>query len=164
MVSTRTAEADDLPFLWDMLWEAAAVAPSMRALGKENALALPENHRYLADWGRAGDLGVVAVDDAGRRVGAAWIRIFRADSPAYGFVSADVPELAIGVAQDARRRGVGGALLDALFDRARTQGFLAISLAVDRRNPAKDLYARKGFRDAGVSDPADDGLTMIIAL
>ena len=40
----RTVQISDLPFLSDMLYEAAAVAESMRILGKEKALSLPVKH------------------------------------------------------------------------------------------------------------------------
>jgi ribosomal protein S18 acetylase RimI-like enzyme len=79
-------------------------------------------------------------------------------------VATDVPELSIGVAAEARGRGVGSALLDALLTLARERGYRAVSLSVDRRNPARRLYERKGFRDAGISDPSDSSVTMIAQL
>jgi GNAT superfamily N-acetyltransferase len=164
MVQIRPVQADDEPFLWDMGWEATAVDPGLRAMGREAAFALPHVRKYLDGWGRPGDAGVVAVADDGRWLGAAWYRLFPAEDPGYGFVAADVPELAIGVADEARGQGVGGALLKALVAMAREQGYRALSLSVDRRNPARRLYERHGFRDAGVSDPADTSVTMIASL
>lgn len=163
MFTIDPAQPDDLPFLWDMLW-AAAVAEEVRALGWSAGFALPDVHHYLAGWGRPGDAGVVARDETGRRLGAAWYRLFPAEDPGYGFVAPDVPELAIGVVSAARSRGVGGALLDALAATARTRGFRALSLSVDRRNPARRLYERTGFRDAGTFDPTETGVTMLLAL
>ena len=156
----RPAQPDDVPFLWDMGWEATAVDPGMRALGREAAFADPHVRRYLDDWGRAGDAAVVAVAADGQRLGAAWYRLFTADDPGWGFVAPDVPEISIGVVAAARGKGVGSALLDALLALARQQGHRAISLSVDRQNPARRLYERKGFRDAGVSEPTDSSVTM----
>jgi ribosomal protein S18 acetylase RimI-like enzyme len=136
----------------------------MRAMGRDAALAVPSSRKYLDGWGRPGDAGVVAVDDEGCRLGAAWYRLFPADDPAYGFVAPDAPELAIGVAADARSQGVGRALLDALLAMGRDQGYRAVSLSVDRRNPARRLYQNAGFRDGGLSDPDDTGVTMIAML
>lgn len=164
MVTIRPAQHDDLPFLWNMGWEATAVDPGLCELGREAAFARPELRKYLEGWGRPGDTGVVAVDVTGRRLGAAWYRFFPAEGRGYGYVAADIPELSIGVAADARGRGVGVALLDAPLTTARAQGLRAVSLSVDRQNPARRLYARTGFRDAGVSDPADTSVTMVVAL
>jgi GNAT superfamily N-acetyltransferase len=153
-LTVRPASLADMPFLRDMLWEAAAVSAAMRALGKEAALALPSVSKYLDDWGRPGDAAVVV----------AWYRLFPAGTGSYGFVAPDIPELSIGVAAGARGHGVGTALLRALLDMARAQGFNQMSLSVDRRNPARALYERLGFRDAGVSAPDDTSITLIAVL
>lgn len=163
MVTIRPVQADDLPFLWDMLWEAAAVDAGMCDRGKEAALADPLNRKYLDGWGRLGDAGVVAADETGTRLGAAWYRLFPVEAASYGFVAADIPEVAIGVAAGARGQGVGSALLGALLAIAREQGYRAVGLSVDRRNPARRLYERHGFRDAGLSAPTESSLTMIVS-
>jgi GNAT superfamily N-acetyltransferase len=149
--------------MWDMAWQATAVDDGMRRLGREAAFAIPHVRHYLEGWGRTGDAAVVAVVD-GQRLGAAWYRLFPTEDPGWGFVATDVPELSIGVAAEARGRGVGSALLDALLTLARERGFRAVSLSVDRRNPARRLYERKGFRDAGISNPSDTSVTMIAQL
>ena len=162
--TVRAARSDDIAFLADMLFAAAAVSPEVRAMGQAAALAEPAIGRYLDGWGRAGDAGVVAVAAGGRPLGAAWYRLFPADAPAYGFVAADVPELGIGVAAEVRGRGVGRALLEELLATARRAGYAQVSLSVDRRNPARRLYERVGFRDAGRSAPDDTGMTMTVTL
>jgi GNAT superfamily N-acetyltransferase len=160
----RPARSDDEPFLWDMGWEATAVDAEMRALGRDAAFAMPHVRRYLDGWGRVGDSAVIAVAADGQCLGAAWYRLFPADDPGWGFVAPDVPEISIGVAAIARGKGVGSALLDALLTLAREQGHQALSLSVDRQNPARRLYERKGFQDAGVSDPTDTSVTVIAYL
>ncbi len=163
-ITVRAAVVDDVPFLWDMAWEAAAVAPDVRNMGKEAALALPEIRKYLDGWGQTGDSAVVATELGGRRLGAAWYRLFPAYAPGYGWVSEDIPELSIGVIPDARGQGVGGRLLEEIKSLAQAQGYEALSLSVDRANPALRLYERHGFRDAGVSQPSDSSLTMLVRL
>ena len=160
----RDAQKDDVSFMEDMLFEAAAVSPVMRDLGKERALALPVNQKYIAGWGRSEDVGVLVVNANGLPLGAAWYRLFPADMPGYGFVAPTIPELTIGVCEIARGLGVGSALLRALMDRAKKQGYTALSLSVDRSNPALRLYERCGFRDAGVSDAQDSSVTLIATL
>lgn len=41
MFSIRAVTAEDLPFFWEMLFEAAGVNQNIRDLGKAKALALP---------------------------------------------------------------------------------------------------------------------------
>jgi ribosomal protein S18 acetylase RimI-like enzyme len=142
----RPGGADDLKFLWDMLYEAANWRPNRPRLPREEALASPELSVYLEDWGRPGDASVVAATPDGRRVGAAWYRLFTPERPAFGFVDERTPELGIGIVAGWRGRGVGRALLEALFRQARTDGFEALSLSVERENErAVRLYEKSGF-------------------
>lgn len=113
-------------------------------MGKEALLhvAMP---RYLDGWGRRGDAGLVAVTQAGRRVGAAWYRSFTAQDHGLGFVSLDVPAVAMATVADARGRDLGTTLLTALMARARTQSIQALSLNASGANtPARRLYERHG--------------------
>ncbi|HTE65154.1 MAG TPA: GNAT family N-acetyltransferase, partial [Candidatus Binatia bacterium] len=87
---------------------------------------------------------------SGEPVGAAWHRHFPAAQPGYGFVAERIPEISLGVEAAWRGRGIGRALLTALFDRARSDGIEALSLSVDANNaPALALYQSMGFRSAG---------------
>jgi len=100
---------------------------------------------YVKAWGRPGDAAMIALLD-GFPVGAAWFRLFRASAPGYGFVDEQVPELAVAVVPSARGKGVGSALLGSLLDRARSDGYSAVSLSVDRHNEgAIALYEHYGF-------------------
>lgn len=160
----RPAHADDLPFLWEMLFEAAAVSESVRALGKEQAFLLPAVRKYLDGWGRAGDQGVVALARGGERVGAVWSRCFSREAAGFGFVAPEVPELSVAVIEGMRGQGVGEALIQELMKRASAAGYKAMSLSVDRRNRALALYQRLGFQDAGLSGPEERSLTMLAVL
>lgn len=148
--------SDDEHFLWEMLYEAVHWGPeeSGPKPPPEELLAEPGLRRYVEGWGRAGDFAVVARDSGdGRRIGAAWYRLFSADHPGFGFVDAATPDIAIAIAPDRRGTGVGGALLVALMEAARLGGFHAISLSVQKSNPAAiKLYEKNGFvrfRDDG---------------
>jgi ribosomal protein S18 acetylase RimI-like enzyme len=99
-------------------------------------------YRYVANWGRPGDAGLVTFD-ATARYGAAWYRLFPADEPGFGFVDEQTPELTIAVVPGARGRGVGHELIDALLDRARADGHAAISLSTEPDHTA--FYERHGF-------------------
>jgi GNAT superfamily N-acetyltransferase len=114
---------------------------------------------YVKGWGRQGDTALIAVDD-GFPVGAAWYRLFRRDQPGYGFVDEETPELAIAVVPNRRGRGIGDALLKALYDRAKQDGHTAVSLAAERDNaPLVSYYEQKhGFRR--VHEDGSDSVTM----
>lgn len=58
------------------------------------------------------------------------------------------------VQHDWRGRGIGGALIDAVAAHARTRNWCAVTLEVRADNPARRLYAQKGFRD--LSEPTHD--------
>jgi ribosomal protein S18 acetylase RimI-like enzyme len=116
--------------------------------------------RYVKGWGRPGDTALIAVDEA-FPVGAAWYRLFRKDQPGYGFVDEETPELAIAVVPSRRGHGVGEALLDALCERARADGYRALSLRVSRDNaPLVAFYEHHGFSVVGDGDGDDQSLTM----
>ena len=53
--------------------------------------------------------------------------------------------MTLAVRRDARGRGVGSALLDALIACARAARVGALSLSVEEDNPALGLYERCGF-------------------
>ena len=129
-----------------MLYEAAHWRPGEPRPPKEEALSEPKLARYLQDWGRPGDTAILAVDlDGGGRLGAAWYRLMTSEEPGYGYVDSDTPEVALAVVPDHRGRGLGGALLRELRDAARSQGYSALSLSVEKGNPALGLYERNGF-------------------
>ena len=99
-------------------------------------------YRYVQNWGRRGDAGVVAFE--GPHVyGAAWYRLFTADEAGFGFVDERTPELTIAVVPSHRGKGAGKELLDALLAQARADGYDAVSLSTD---PAQaPYYERFGF-------------------
>ena len=142
--SVRPAGPGDAGFLADMLVEAVNWSPRWNQ-SRDAIFATPAIAHYLTGWPRDTDLGVVA--EAGAEpVGAAWLRFLPADDPGYGFVAPDVPELTIGVTALWRGRGVGRALLRAVADRARGTGIRQISLSVERKNFARELYRAEGYR------------------
>jgi GNAT superfamily N-acetyltransferase len=156
----RLSAHADAAFLAEMLYEAvnwlddgAEERPAMDAV-----LAVPENARYVESWGRPGDVAMYALDFRDEPVGAAWYRTFTAAAPGYGYVADDVPELAIAVFPEFRGQHVGTLLMGALVARAERDGVRALSLSVNRENPAKRLYARLGFEVVGETDAS---LTML---
>jgi ribosomal protein S18 acetylase RimI-like enzyme len=139
--------AGDVPFMRSML--AHAYAWRVNAFEADIPLS-----RYVDNWGRPGDLAVIA-HETGNRVGAAWLRVFRQSEPGYGFVDENTPELSIAVVPSRRRHGLGQELMDALLAGARAAGHGAVSLSVEADSAAVGFYERNGFthvreQDGGV--------------
>lgn len=145
----RLANQDDLPFLREMMFEAAYWDPAQPRPGIDECLADPIVASYLEGWVRPGDAGLVAVDDeSNREVGAAWYRLFTKDKPGFGFVDEKTPELAIAVVEEFRGKHVGSALMNGLRRLAKAQGHHQLSLAVQARNvKARLLHVLMGFRE-----------------
>jgi ribosomal protein S18 acetylase RimI-like enzyme len=146
-VTLRAADAADGPFLTEMLVEAAFWRPEGPRGDVRKVLADPGLAHYVSGWPQQGDLGVVAEDE--RPVGAAWLRFFSGDSPGFGFVDEETPELGMGVRGGHRGRGVGTKLLADLLTRAQAAGIARVSLSVEPDNFARRLYERAGFVPAG---------------
>lgn len=70
----------------------------------------------------------------------------------YGFAGDGVPELAVSVLPGHRGRGVGAAMLSSLIERYSELGHPALSLSVQRSNPAARLYERLGFQEVSGND------------
>jgi ribosomal protein S18 acetylase RimI-like enzyme len=147
----RPGGPQDVPFLRDMLrhayyWRVDRVSESGE----------PPVRRYVERWGRPGDTALIAIQDF-QKVGAAWFRLFTDANAGYGFVDEETPELSIAIVPSRRGSGLGSELLDALLDRARADGYAAISLSVEKGSPAVGLYERHGFERVGDDD---GGVTM----
>jgi GNAT superfamily N-acetyltransferase len=108
-------------------------------------------------------VALVAEDAKEEPLGASWYRLFSPERHGYGFVSADVPEVALAVREGMRGRGVGTALLVALAERAREDGHRALSLSSDREGRPRRLYERQGYRACDL-DAAEDLVIMVLDL
>jgi GNAT superfamily N-acetyltransferase len=136
----RQAGPQDVRFLRDMLKHAYHWR-----LNQDPDLPVA---RYVNNWGRPGDTGLVAWENG--PIGAAWYRLFKANAPGFGFVDEQTPELTIAVVPSRRGSGLGGDLMKALLERARGEGYEAISLSAEQG--MTKLYERHGFRPVEEKD------------
>lgn len=121
-------------------------------------LEKPEIKRYIENFGtRLNDLAVVARSGKDK-VGLIWGRTYSSLRPGYGFISEYIPEISMAVKPEHRNRGYGKLLMEELENHYRKKGIKAISLSVDKRNPARHLYERHGF---GLFSEAGTSLTMV---
>ena len=137
----RKGSQADVAFMRSMLTHAY----HWRVAGFETDIPLS---RYTENWGRTGDVALVAME-SGHPIGAAWFRSFKRSAPGYGFVNESTPELTIAVVPSRRRHGVGQELLTALVDRAREDGYPGVSLSVEHDSAAVGFYERNGFEQVG---------------
>jgi GNAT superfamily N-acetyltransferase len=159
-MTIRELSPADLRFLRRMLYEAIFWNPAKRRLPRWFVLRHREAVIYHRDWGRAGDTGFVA-EDGGRPVGAVWYRFFTEAEHGDGYVDRETPELAIAVVAGQRGRGVGRTLMQAIHERARSDGLRRVALSVEEGNPARRLYLGLGYRDY---EPGDGKGRMILEL
>ncbi|NCT92465.1 GNAT family N-acetyltransferase [Cellulomonas sp. APG4] len=151
----RDATSGDLDLLHDLLLEAFNWDGTARVTRAE-MLADEHTGRYLGGWRRPDDFGLIATEDDGLPLGAAWARALPAAAPGYGYVADDVPELGMAVARAHHGRGVGSALLAGLLAQAQRLGWRALSLSVEDGNvAARSLYARHGFVTVGRNGGSD---------
>ncbi|HET9222709.1 MAG TPA: GNAT family N-acetyltransferase [Roseiflexaceae bacterium] len=139
----RPATSADEPFLWEMLFYAAHMAEDGATSG-EDAKTHPYLAKYACGWGRAGDVGAVAVDGRGQPIGAVWVRLLAGAEKNYAAIDDDVPELAIAVLPERIGQGIGERLLARLLAEA-WPTYQAVVLSVREANPARRLYERSGF-------------------
>jgi ribosomal protein S18 acetylase RimI-like enzyme len=150
----------DLPFVREMLYEAAFWRDTSDAPPIDEALSQPGLAVYLEGWGRPGDAGLIA-RVRGAPVGAVWVRRFRDDDHGYGYIDERTPELSIAVAKARRAYGIGRCLMAAMLVELRLQTVGQVSLSVETDNPALTLYERLGFV---TREAADGAVTMVRTL
>ena len=140
-VEIQEIQAKDYGFLWKMLYE-AIYSPDIKlpeSIIYESSLA-----NYATSFGREGDYGFVLTIEA-TLVGTAWVRLWNGKDQGYGFVDDATPELSMAIEKDFRGLGYGLQLLEKIIGRATELGYAQISLSVDKRNKAFNLYQKAGF-------------------
>jgi GNAT superfamily N-acetyltransferase len=138
-VETRPAGERDRHFVVEMARLACGL--------DDRPLPSSDDEAVIALLPGSTDLVLVATDDREQRLGAAWSHFH--EPPLLRDERGEaLPEVTVAVREDARGRGIGGRLLEALAAEA-AERFSALALNVHLRNPATRLYMRNGFRVAG---------------
>jgi ribosomal protein S18 acetylase RimI-like enzyme len=147
----RPAALSDESFLWEMLYQSLYVEEGHEPFAPE-IVNEPQLARYVAGWGRAGDMGFVAVEMKHETpVGAVWSRLPGDEDKGFACVDDETPELAVAVLPEYRGQGIGTALLKRHLEEAKGL-YRALALSVSPQNPAKRLYERLGFKVVSVGD------------
>jgi len=146
MIAIRRGGPQDVPFMRSMLTH--AYNWHVNVFDTEVPIG-----RYVDGWGRSGDSALIAMD-GGHRVGAGWIRLFRAAAPGYGFIDEQTPELTVAVVPSRQGEGIGQELLRGLLERAKTDAYRAVAVSVEKNHPEVALYEAEGFEQVGETDHA----------
>lgn len=140
---TRVLTEADEPLLWSATLENLNWAQTRFTM--RDVVDRGEFAHYAQLVVARGDFGFVAERDD-RPVGVVWVLFLPAEDAGYGFVGDHTPELSLWVDAEERGRGVGRYLLRLAKTEARRRGIAAVSLSVESRNFAKNLYQDEGFR------------------
>lgn len=157
----REGTLQDLPFLYEMLYEAVYWRLSVNRPSPQDGLTKPEIARLIDGWGRENDTVMIAESVIGQPVGAAWYRYWNDNNHSYGYISDEIPVLVLALRMDWRRQGIGSTLLFTLKQQACEQRVKYLSLSVEKDNPAHNLFFRHGFRPVG---QVGNNLTMMASI
>jgi ribosomal protein S18 acetylase RimI-like enzyme len=152
MIIIRKIENDEYEFLREMLYQAIYLPDENQEL-PESIVFEPSLSKYVENFGRKGDFAFVLVceDDL---VGAVWTRLFNENAESYGFIDEHTPELSIAITKIYRNKGFGSKLIRKMLEKLKSEGFKKVSLSVDKRNQAVNLYKRTGFKVVSEKDTA----------
>lgn len=107
----------------------------------KSIVELPELKVYYQNFGtKKGDICLVAETD-NKIVGAVWTRIVND----FAHIDDNTPSLAIAVAKESRGKGIGTRLLNDMLTVLKVEGFLSVSLSVQKENYAVKMYEKAGF-------------------
>lgn len=140
-ITFRPLLPKEYPLLRTFLYQAVFVPEGEKAPPRD-IVDLPELKIYTEDFGtHPGDLSLAA-EKEGQIIGVVWCRLMRD----FGYYQDDVPSLAMAVVKEWRGRGIGSRLLKQFCQQAGACSFSALSLSVQKLNPAVRLYRRAGFQ------------------
>lgn len=126
--------------LADFLYEAIFVPEGMAAPARE-IINRPELQVYIEDFGRHRGDHCLGAYVSGEIVGAVWVRIMND----YGHIDDETPSFAISVHREYRGKGIGTALMRAMLEVLKGEGYKRASLAVQKENYAVKMYRGLGF-------------------
>lgn len=151
-LSYRKISNEDYPVMRDYLYEAIYVPEGVDPYDW-SIIDLPAISRYINNWDDTRDFGLIFYSED-ETIGVIWGRRFAEDNKGYGFIDVNTPEMSMAVNKKYRNQGIGTAMMTEFLNLACEKGFKNLSLSVDKRNRAVNLYKRSGFYI--VDEPGED--------
>ena len=144
-VEFRELNEDDEELIWNIVYVTADMEKSGETI--EQAKQNPDRRRYICDWGKPFDYGVVAETPApGKKlIGLAWMRLLTYENKGAGYIDDETPELSIGLFKEYRNLGIGKKMMIRLIDDVRGKVDKICLSVRDYNKPAISLYETLGF-------------------
>lgn len=144
-VEFREINEDDEELIWNIVYVTADMEKSGETI--EQAKQNPDRRRYICDWGKPFDYGVVAETPAPAKklIGLAWMRLLTYENKGAGYIDDETPELSIGLFKEYRNLGIGKKMMIRLIDDVRGKVDKICLSVRDYNTPAISLYETLGF-------------------
>lgn len=140
----RQIDESEYPLLNDFLYEAIFIPEGVTSTPK-SIINSPELQVYVKGFGEQPHDTALVAEAEGKVVGAVWVRVMND----YGHIDDDTPSFAISLYKEYRGFGIGTALMSAMLDVLKENGYKRASLAVQKENYALKLYLKAGFEIIG---------------
>ena len=152
----RQIYKSEYPLLNDFLYEAIFIPDGVTPPPK-SIINSPELQVYVKGFGEQPHDTALVAESEGKVVGAVWVRVMND----YGHIDDDTPSFAISLYKEYRGIGIGTALMSAMLDVLKKNGYKRASLAVQKANYALKLYLKAGFE---IIDENEEEYIMLIRL
>ena len=143
----RQPDESEIPLLNDFLYEAIFIPDGVDPPPK-SIIEQPELRIYTENFGECEHDRCLFAESDGKIIGAVWVRIMND----YGHVDDNTPSFAISLYKEYRGHGIGTALMKAMLDILRKDGYKQASLAVQKKNYAVKMYKSVGFETIGENE------------
>ena len=140
----RQIDESEYPLLNDFLYEAIFIPDGVTPPPK-SIINSPELQVYVKGFGEQPHDTALVAEAEGKVVGAVWVRVMND----YGHIDDDTLSFAISLYKEYRGFGIGTALMSAMLDVLKENGYKRASLAVQKENYALKLYLKAGFEIIG---------------
>lgn len=140
MLVIREIRSEEIPLLNDFLYEAIFILEGVSAPPK-SIIENEELKVYVRDFGKKADDRCLVAEVYGKIVGAVWTRVMND----YGHIADGIPSLAISLYKDYRHQGIGTELLREMLQLLKRDGYMQVSLSVQKANFAFRMYQKAGF-------------------
>lgn len=143
----RKIRQSEIQVLSDFLYEAIFI-PKGAVPPPREIIKQPELQVYISDFGKCDDDICYVAEADENIIGAVWVRIMHD----YGHIDDETPSFAISLNKEYRGQGIGTTLMKTMLKELKERGYKQTSLAVQKANPAVNMYRNVGFEIVGENE------------